>query len=93
MLFAVTCLDKPNSLDLRLANRPAHLEYAKTQPLIIGGPLLSDDGERMIGSLLVVEAPDRKALDAILAADPYAKAGLFESVTVRRFKKVLPPAK
>ncbi len=92
MLFAVTCLDKPGAADLRLANRPAHLEYAKLQPIVVGGPLLADDGERMIGSLLVVEAPDRKTLDAILAADPYAKAGLFESVTVRRFKKVLPLA-
>ncbi len=93
MLFAVTCLDKPGSADLRLANRPAHLDYAKNQPLIIGGPLLSDDGERMIGSLLVVEAEDRKALDAILAADPYVKAGLFDSVAIHPFKKVLPLAK
>lgn len=92
MLFAVTCLDKPDSLALRLANRDAHLAFAKDQPLIIGGPLLSDDGQTMVGSLLVVDAPDRTALDAILAADPYAKAGLFASVTIRPYKKVFPMA-
>ncbi len=78
MLFAVTCLDKPGALDLRLANRTDHLAFAKTQPIVIGGPLLSDDGTQMIGSLLVVEA-----------ADPYAKAGLFANVTVHPFKHVL----
>jgi len=92
MLFAVTCLDKPDSLALRLANRDAHLAYAKQQPLVIGGPLLSGDGQTMIGSLLVVDAPDRAALDVILAADPYAKAGLFQSVSIRPYKKVFPLA-
>ncbi|MGE4529381.1 MAG: YciI family protein [Rhodospirillaceae bacterium] len=92
MLFAVTCLDKPDSLALRLANRDAHLAFAKAQPFIIGGPLLSDDGQTMIGSLLVIEAPDRAALDVLLAADPYAKAGLFQSVTIHPYKKVFPMA-
>lgn len=94
MLYAVTCLDKPDSARIRQENRPAHLEFAAAAGSILkmGGPLLSDDGERMIGSLLVVEAADRAALDAWLAQDPYAKAGLFESVTVRPFKWLLPQA-
>ena len=90
MLYAVTALDKPNALEIRLANRDAHLAYAATLPIAMGGPMLSDNGQSMVGSLLVIEAEDRAALDAILAADPYAKAGLFASVTVRPFKKVLP---
>ncbi len=90
MLYAVTCLDKPNALDIRLANRTEHLAFAAKQPIVIGGPLLSDDGAAMVGSLLVIDASDRAALDAILGADPYAKAGLFASVTVKPFKKVLP---
>lgn len=94
MLFAVTCLDKPESGPLRQANRPAHLEYAKAagDTLKMGGPLLSDDGERMIGSLLVLDVADRAAAEAWCAADPYAKAGLFESVTIRPFKWLLPQA-
>lgn len=90
MLYAVTAIDKPNALETRLANRAAHLEYAAKLPLVVGGPMLSDDGEGMVGSLLVIEAETRAALDALLAEDPYAKAGLFESVTVRPFKKVFP---
>lgn len=93
MLFAVTCLDKPDSAHIRQENRPAHLEYAKASAnLKMGGPLLSDDGERMIGSMLVLEAADRAEVDAWCAADPYAKAGLFESVTIRPFKWLLPTA-
>lgn len=90
MLFAVTCLDKPDATEIRLANRAAHLEYAGKLPLVVGGPLLSDDGERMVGSLLVIEAADRASLESTLAADPYAKAGLFQSVTIRPYKKVFP---
>lgn len=88
MLYAVTALDKPNALETRLANRAAHLEYAAKLPIALGGPMFADDGTTMIGSLLVIEADDRAAIDAILEADPYAKAGLFASVTVRPFKKV-----
>lgn len=44
----------------------------------------------MIGSLLVLEVADRAALDSFLADDPYAKAGLFQSVAVKRFRKVFP---
>ncbi|EKV26928.1 YciL protein [Caenispirillum salinarum AK4] len=94
MLFAVTCLDKPDSGHIRQENRPAHLEFAKAagDKLKMGGPLLSDDGATMIGSMLVVEAADRAELGAWLEQDPYAKAGLFESVTVRPFKWLLPQA-
>lgn len=91
-LYVVTCVDKPDSLDLRLANRAAHLEYAKTwaDRMVVGGPLLSDDGEIMQGSMLILDVEDRAEIDAYLAGDPYARAGLFASVTVRRYKKMLP---
>lgn len=92
MLFAITCLDKPNSLELRLANREAHLAHARgnVDKMLVGGPLLADDGQTMIGSLLIMDLPDRTAAEALMAADPYVKAGLFDSVTIRPYKKVLP---
>jgi len=91
-MFAVHCKDKPGHLQTRLDNRAAHLEYmtANIDKLAIGGPLQTDDRQSMTGSLLVVDIADRAELDAFLAADPYAKAGLFESVTVTPFKKVFP---
>ena len=92
MLFCIYCLDKPNSRDLRLATRAAHLEYAgkNVDRMLVGGPLLDEDGETMIGSLLIMDLPDRAAAEALMANDPYVKAGLFTSVTIRAYKKVLP---
>lgn len=92
MQFAIYCLDKEGHVQTRLDNRPAHAEHLKAHndQLLIAGPLLSDDGATMIGSLLVVEMADRAAVDKFLAADPYSKAGLFQSVTVKPFRKVFP---
>ena len=85
MIFALICKDKPGSLDVRLANRPAHLDYLASlngaERLKFAGPLLGDDG-KPIGSLLAVEAQDRQAAEALAADDPYARAGLFDSVEI-----------
>ena len=92
MQFAIYCLDKDGHTQTRLDNRPAHVDHLKAHnaELIIAGPLFSDDGTAMIGSLLVVEMADRAAVDRFIAADPYSKAGLFQSVAVRPFRKVFP---
>jgi uncharacterized protein YciI len=92
MMFAIYCLDKPNSLDLRLKTREAHLAYARNQgdSIRLGGPLLTDDGEAMVGSLIVVDMPDKAAVEAFVRDDPYYQAGLFEAVLIRPFKQVLP---
>lgn len=86
MFFAVFATDKPGSLETRMQNRPAHRAYGDRYDLparkIIGVPLTEDDGETMNGSLLVLEAPNRAAVEAYLAGDPYVKAGLFERTSV-----------
>ncbi len=89
MLFAIACTDKPASLELRMATRPAHLDYLTSQAarIVLGGPLLDPEG-KPIGSLLVIEAEDRAGAEAFAAADPYAKAGLFESTVIRPFRAV-----
>lgn len=90
MLFALTCIDKPGSLDLRLANRQAHLAYwADTGVVKIGGPFTDDTGERLEGSFLVIDVPDRARAEALQAEDPYQKAGLFQSVDIRAWKWLL----
>lgn len=90
-LFTLYCIDKPGHQQVRLDNRAAHLDYAKqwADKTLTGGPLLSADGDSMVGSLLVIDFEDAAAAEAFCANDPYAKAGLFESVTVRPFKAVL----
>lgn len=94
MLFAITCTDKPGALELRMATRPAHLEHLKAHQdaLMLVGPVLDAAGQPC-GSLLVVEAPDRAAAEAFAAADPYARAGLFEGVIIRPFRAVFKDGK
>ncbi|HMN52003.1 MAG: YciI family protein [Xanthobacteraceae bacterium] len=91
MHFVAICLDKTDSLELRLANRAAHLDYLRAHAKTIRtcGPLLADDGETMIGSMLILDAPNREAAEAILAEDPYKKVHLFSKVEIRPWRWVI----
>ncbi|WP_428488339.1 YciI family protein [Rhodopila sp.] len=89
MLFVVIRNDKPNSFNLRLSERPKHLEYLKTvlDRIVYGGALLDDTG-RQIGSALIIDVADKAAADAFAIADPYVDVGLFANTSVRRFRPV-----
>ena len=88
-LFAISCIDKPNSLALRMATRESHLAYANggqaTAKVKMGGPYLDEHGN-MAGSLLIVEAADRNAVEEFSRNDPYVTAGLFQSVEIRPYR-------
>jgi len=88
MLFVVTCVDKPDSLDKRMANRPAHLAYLNGlgSGVKIGGALLAPDHKTPVGSMIVFEAESEADVLAILAKDPYSSAELFESVSVKPWR-------
>jgi uncharacterized protein len=91
MLFVATCTDKPDSNALRLQNRPAHLVYlsglgAKVKA---GGALLSADRQTVIGSLLILQAETEAEIEAMLAQDPYALAGLFAHVDVKPWRQAV----
>jgi len=92
MLFAIFCTDKEDYLDVRMDNRPAHVEYLKAQgdKLIFAGPTLAEDGETMNGSLIVVDFDSLEQAQDFASNDPYAPAKLFDSVVIRAWKKVLP---
>mgnify|MGYP001388243649 FL=1 len=83
----------PDAMARRMAARPAHLEGVKPMvasgELIAGGAILDDDG-RMIGSATMVEFPDRAALDAWLARDPYVTGDVWRSIEVRPFRLAVP---
>jgi uncharacterized protein YciI len=85
MLYALICTDKPNGLAIRKANRPEHLAYLESlgDTLLLAGPFTQEDGQTMNGSLIVVEAPSLQSAREIAEGDPFAKAGLFESVEIR----------
>lgn len=90
MLYALICTDKPGALQIRLDNRADHLAFLKAMgdKLKAAGPFLDDDGG-MTGSLVVIEAANRDEALAVASEDPYARAGLFESVETRPWNWVI----
>ncbi len=89
-IFALFCVDKANSLDLRMATREAHLAYAGSfsGKIKLGGPMLNEAGE-MAGSIIFMEADDIETARAFSANDPYKLAGLFERVDITAFRPTL----
>lgn len=99
MWYAITGEDKPGSLDARLVARPAHLERLTTLQnqgrLLLAGPFPAIDNENpgpagFTGSLIVAEFDSLESAQAWADADPYVAAGVYASVTIKPFKKVLP---
>ncbi len=89
MLVCLMAHDKPDALDVRMKNRSAHVDYLKsTDHVHLAGPLINADGG-MCGSMIVLDVPDMAAAENWAANDPYAKAGLFQSVTLTEWKKVI----
>lgn len=89
MLVALRAIDKAGALQTRLENRSAHVDYLKSSGVVaMAGPLLDDAGE-MCGSLIILDLPDMAAAESFADNDPYAKAGLFESVTLDTWNKVI----
>ncbi len=91
MHYVLYCLDKPNASQVRLDNRPAHVEFLQSwgDAVSLAGPLLGDDGESMIGSLIVLEVSGRADAERFVSEDPYGKAELFQSVTLHPYKQVI----
>jgi uncharacterized protein YciI len=88
-LFALICTDGPGRLELRKANREAHLAYLReTGVAVMAGPFLDDAGG-MRGSLVVIDVPGRAEAEAWAAGDPYARAGVFADVRIEEWKKVI----
>ncbi|WP_166417805.1 YciI family protein [Cochlodiniinecator piscidefendens] len=89
MRIALIAKDKSGALEIRKANRDAHLAYiADTGVVEMAGPFLDENGG-MCGSLLVLDVADMAAANAWAENDPYAKAGLFDTVTLQEWKKVI----
>lgn len=86
--FVVYAIDKVGVLAQREALRPEHRkrlrEHDHPVEVQIGGPLTDAEGA-MVGSLFVIEAENREAVEAFLAGDPYVQADLYERCEVRPF--------
>ena len=93
MLFSVHALDKPD-----VGAKRAKPCMARTSPIsrtrrisgvtiTVGGPLVADDGKTSIGSLIVLEVPDRATADKFYHADPFFKNGIWAKVELQRFDR------
>ncbi|MCK8787011.1 YciI family protein [Roseomonas sp. NAR14] len=88
--WIIHCLDHAGANPTRLRHYEAHKAYlsgALPVRILVSGPLLGEDGETAIGSLFLVEAPDRAAVEAFHAADPFRAAGIWREVAIHRFLK------
>ena len=99
MCYAIIGHDNPNSLEQRMAARPAHLErlqalQSKGQ-LLLAGPFPAVDAvdpgaAGYTGSLIVAEFASLQAAQEWANADPYATTGVYKQVSVQPFRKTLP---
>ncbi len=99
MWYAIISQDVENSLEKRLSVRPAHIDRLQALKaegrLLIAGPHPAIDSEDpgsagFTGSLVVAEFDSLVDAQAWADADPYIEAGVYQQVTVKPFKKVLP---
>jgi len=91
-LFAIYAADKPDTLALRLERYAEHRTYNEEQEdagvrTVMSGPLQTDDGEIMNGSLLIVEAQDRATVERYIAHDPFKRHGIWGEVKISRFHR------
>jgi uncharacterized protein YciI len=91
MHWLIKCRSKPDTDALRLATIDAHRNFLDGYPEVTwySGPLFTDDNKNAIGSLRLIEFPDRDAALAYINADPYTKAGIFQSISIERWRPVV----
>ncbi|NJD24734.1 MAG: YciI family protein [Betaproteobacteria bacterium] len=99
MFYMIIGEDRAGTLNQRMAARPAHVERLKALQeegrLLLAGPCPAIDSPDpgpagFTGSLIIAEFASLEAAQAWAGADPYVAAGVYEKVTVKPFKKVLP---
>ena len=87
-LFAVICRDRPGQVQARIDARDAHLGWLQAKGVVrMAGPLMVE-GE-MRGSLIVLEADSLQEAQDWAANDPYKAAGIFDTVEIVEWNKVI----
>lgn len=92
MIFVFHLLDRPGATARREAVRPLHKAYLAqvADRIAFAGPLLSDDGRSMVGSLLAIDFETREACMRWQQDEPFTKAGLYASVSLHAFENLWP---
>ena len=92
MHFVIHAVDRHNALATRAKHYRAHRihldEAARHRVLVMtAGTLVAADGETPVGSLFILEAENRTAIDAFTDSDPYHVNGVWETVNVHHYNK------
>jgi uncharacterized protein YciI len=92
MIHTFFLLDKPGRSELRQRMRPEHKAYlaAVADRIAFAGPLVADDGQTMIGSLLAIDFESREAAQTWLADEPFTRAGVYASSSIHAFVNLWP---
>ncbi len=90
-MYILHAIDRPGMLQRRLEFYAEHRAFLDTRDeagpvyVVMSGPLQADDGRTMTGSLLLLEAPDREAVERLVADDPFTREGIWGEVLISRF--------
>ena len=89
MLYIINCWEKPGMASLVAATREAHLHYLHetAKQLVLAGGMLTEDGKDRLGSVFLLNVPNRKAATDWLDAEPFNKAGMFKTITLERMRR------
>jgi len=99
MHYTIIGTDTEASLEKRLATREAHVarlrQLQQEGRLLIAGPFPAVDSPDpgpagFSGSLIVAEFDSLQDAQTWAEADPYVAAGVYQTVSVKPFRKVLP---
>jgi uncharacterized protein len=91
VLYILYNEDRPDeqAAAIRAATREAHLAYLERHrdKVVLGGGLLAEDGDRRLGSVFIINVPNRKAAEVFSAEEPFRRAGLFHTTKITRMRR------
>ena len=89
MLWAISCIDNPNTAKIRESVLQPHRDYLQSQKkiLVLAGATQNDEGTEAIGSLFIVNVNSRAEAKKFSDGDPFTQKGVFKSITITRMRK------
>jgi uncharacterized protein YciI len=89
MLWAIVCVDKPNTAAIRDSVLQPHRDYLASQKgiLVLSGATQSDDGTQATGSLFILNVNSRVEAKKFSDGDPFTQKGVFANITITRMRK------
>jgi uncharacterized protein YciI len=91
MLVSIYCKDAPGGAEHRQGKMVEHLEHIEEieERIKVAGPVMGPDGEGPVASLLIFDVGSLDEATAMLHADPYYQAGVWQEINIREFKGVV----